>query len=70
MQDACVEKIVRFISGEGSMGGPIMERFLNSSNTGSQYSYGRQNTYQRTISQESNTPSTRSDDTFTPVPNQ
>ena len=38
-----MEKIVRFISGEGSMGGPIMERFLNSSNTGSQYSYGRQN---------------------------
>ena len=42
-------------------GGPIMERFLASSNTGSQYSYGRQNTYQRTISEESNAASTRSD---------
>ena len=47
------------------MGGPIMERFLAGSNTGSQYSYGRQNTYQRTISEESNAPSTRSDETST-----
>ena len=61
-----MEKIIRFISGDGSMGGgPLMDRFLGS-NSGSQYSYGRQNTYQRTISEESNAPSTRSEDTFTP----
>lgn len=66
-QDACVEKIARFISGEGS--NPMMERFLASSNTGSQYSYGRENSsYRRTISQDSNANSTRSDDTFTNGP--
>jgi hypothetical protein len=64
-QDACVDKISKFISGEVSKGGPMMDRFL-ASNTGSQYSnsYGRQNTYQRTISNESNANSTRSEDTF------
>eukprot|EP00092_Neocalanus_flemingeri_P003601 GFUD01003864.1.p1 GENE.GFUD01003864.1~~GFUD01003864.1.p1 ORF type:complete len:1212 (+),score=220.77 GFUD01003864.1:159-3794(+) len=66
-QEACIDKIKRFISGEVT-GGPMMDRFLASSNTGSQYSYGRQNTYQRTISQDSNANSTRSDDTFTNGP--
>ena len=41
-----------------------LERWCASS-AGSQYSYGRQNTYQRTISQDSNANSTRSEsDTF------
>jgi hypothetical protein len=63
-----VEKIVRFISGDGSMAGSaLMERFLAGSASSSQYSYGRQNTYQRTISEESNTPSTRSDDNINQV---
>jgi len=66
-QEACIDKIDRFIRGEVT-GGPMMDRFLASSNTGSQYSYGRQNTYQRTISQDSNANSTRSDDTFTNGP--
>jgi len=49
-------------------GGPLMDRFLSSSNPNSQYSSGpymRQNTYQRTISNDSNPTSNRSDDTFT-----
>jgi hypothetical protein len=66
-QEACIDKIDRFIRGEVS-GGPMMDRFLASSITGSQSSYGRQNTYQRTISQDSNANSTRSDDTFTNGP--
>jgi hypothetical protein len=56
-QDACVEKIARFIGGEGSIQG-MMDRYSVSG-------YGRQNTYQRTISQDSNANSTRSDETFT-----
>ena len=47
-QEACIEKIVRFISGD--------ER-----REGSLYSYGRQNTYQRTISQDSTANSIRSE---------
>jgi len=66
-QEACIDKIDRFIRGEVT-GGPMLERFLANSTTGSQYSYGRQNTYQRTISQDSNANSTRSDDTFTNGP--
>jgi hypothetical protein len=59
-QDACVEKIARFIGGEGSIG--LMDRF----SAGAPSAYGRQNTYQRTISQDSNANSTRSDtETYT-----
>jgi len=68
-QEACIDKIDRFIRGEVSVtGGPMMDRFLASSITGSQYSYGRQNTYQRTNSQDSNANSTRSETTFTNGP--
>lgn len=68
-QEACIDKIDRFIRGEVSgNGGPMMAQFLASSTTGSQYSYGRQNTYQRTNSQDSNANSTRSDNTFTNGP--
>ena len=52
-QDACVEKIARFIGGDG-LG--MVDRH---------YGYGRQNTYQRTLSQDSTANSTRSDETFT-----
>ena len=47
-QEACIEKIVRFISGD--------ER-----REGSLYSFGRQNTYGRTISQDSTANSIRSE---------
>ena len=58
-QEACIEKIVRFISGDDRT-----DRWVASIG-GSQYSYNRQNTYQRTISQDSNANSTRSEsDTF------
>ena len=53
LQDACVEKIARFIGGDG-LG--MVDRH---------YGYGRQNTYQRTLSQDSTANSTRSDETFT-----
>ena len=59
LQEACIEKIVRFISGDDRT-----DRWVASIG-GSQYSYARQNTYQRTISQDSNANSTRSEsDTF------
>ena len=59
LQEACIEKIVRFISGDDRT-----DRWVASIG-GSQYSYNRQNTYQRTISQDSNANSTRSEsDTF------
>ena len=56
-QDACVDKVDRFIRGDGY----VMDRFLNSQASTSLYgsmisSYDRQNTYQRTISQESQQP--------------
>lgn len=61
-QEACIEKIVKFIYGDDR--NDRLERWCASS-AGSQYSYGRQNTYQRTISQDSNANSTRSEsDTF------
>jgi hypothetical protein len=61
-QDACVDKVDRFIRGDGT--GYVMDRFLNSQASTSLYggsmisSYDRQNTYQRTTSQESQPPAT------------
>ena len=62
-QDACVDKIDRWIRGESS--GYVMDRFLNSQASTSLYGsmmsdkyYDRQNTYQRTISQDSQQPNT------------
>jgi len=67
-QEACIDKIERFVQGERSGGNPMMDRFLSSS-AGSQYSYGKYNpSYQRTLSQDSTANSTRSDDTFTSPP--
>ena len=39
-QEACVNKIVKFM-GRKVPGGPLMDRFLSSSNTSSQFSYCR-----------------------------
>ena len=58
-QDACVDKIDRFIRGENATvaaGYGMMDRFLSGgsqSATSSVASYNRQNTYQRTISNDS-----------------
>jgi hypothetical protein len=55
-QDACVDKIDRFIRGDAAIANPMMDRFLSGgsqSGTSSVASYNRQNTYQRTISDDS-----------------
>ena len=69
-QDACVDKIDRWIRGESS--GYVMDRFLNSQASASLYGslmsdkyYDRQNTYQRTISQDSQQPNTSSNNSNT-----
>jgi hypothetical protein len=61
-QDACVDKIDRWIRGESSSG-YVMDRFMNSQASTSLYGsmmsdkgFDRQNTYQRTISQDSQQP--------------
>jgi len=76
-QDACVDKIDRFIRGDAAM--TVMDRFLNATMTatGSQSgtssisgrdttvsgsAYNRQNTYQRTISNDSTKPPSSSSD--------
>ena len=53
-QDACVDKIDRFIRGDAAFG--LMDRFLSGASSISGTSsvpYGRQNTIQRTISNDS-----------------
>ena len=56
-QDACVDKVERFIRGDNSIS--MMDRFLSSqagSQTSSVASYNRSNTYQRTMSNDSTKP--------------
>ena len=71
-QDACVDKIERFIRGDGSVttgsNYSMMDRFLSggSQSTSSVASYHRSNTYQRTISNDT-CPTSSSDDQ--PMPN-
>ncbi len=59
-QDACVDKIDRFIRGDAALtsGGCMMDRFLSGTGASSQsgassVTYNRQNTYARTISDDS-----------------
>merc|ERR1719270_1032541 len=59
-QDACVDKVERFIRGEHSVSSnySMMDRFLSGtgSQTSSVASYNRSNTYQRTMSNDSTKP--------------
>lgn len=63
-QDACVDKIDRFIRGDAAYG--LMDRFLSGASSisgSSSVPYGRQHTIQRTISNDSTKcPSTSSDE--------
>ena len=63
-QDACVDKIERFIRGDVGSNYSMMDRFLSggSQSTGSVASYNRSNTYQRTMSNDTCPSATSSSD--------
>lgn len=69
-QDACVDKIDRFIRGDNALNiaGSLMDRFLSGVGGGSSVSssgpasYNRQNTYQRTISSDSKAQTTSNEE--------
>jgi len=71
-QEACVDKIERFIRGDSSVASnySMMDRFLSggSQSTSSVASYNRTNTYQRTMSNDTCPSATSSSDDQPPPP--